>query len=161
MMHCPVHQAKAKRPNGFTLLESLLVLAIISLATTLAFTQFYQFRQKPNLEKSIQSLSSFVNVVRQQAIVSQSVVALEIETKSGRFASRPGTKKFELDNAFSVSVETAKELVDGNAANIVFNPDGSSSGGYIQLKAASGKFGRITINWLTGNTTVVTGQERI
>jgi general secretion pathway protein H len=138
---------------GFTLLELLVVLAIMGLMMVIAAPRIAGVLPGAELDSGTRQLASGLREARSKAvslnrqvpfILSGSANSYSIGT--GRTASKAGT----LPDNIAITLWTGTTEVTGaNQGAIRFFPDGSSTGGRIELAGKAGKR-RIEVDWLTG-----------
>ncbi len=134
-----------KTKNGFTLLELMVVLAIIATATIFAIPNFKQWQVRDSLENSIKEiysnivearLSAFalntttrVNISKTNNIYTISVYELDVPTITCNPSlagwSQLKTSQLKLNENFDIS--------GSGIGNICFYRDGSSSGGVLNF----------------------------
>ena len=133
--------------NGFTLLELLVVITILALVSTLVGVNFGG--DGTNLDSIARTLVTDLRYVRSKAMIANADAALVLDPDSGAYYSRAA--KIERPLPDSVSVELTVDLrdTDGRRGQIVFYPDGSSSGGEVRL-SRNGRSLEITTAWLNG-----------
>jgi general secretion pathway protein H len=146
----PVHLSIVSRTSaGFTLLEMLVVLAILGLVVALALPTLQRPPDNLRLEAATRTLASALRFSRAQAIARNVDVVLTIHADRRVFESSTGSA-VQLDQEISVEmIFAALERRGGAVGAIRFFPDGSSSGGDIVL-TLNKRRARISVNWLTG-----------
>lgn len=72
------------RGQGFTLIEILIVLVIISIVTTIALTNL-RVNENRHLENFTNELSQLISLVEEQALLRPSVLAMKIDKDSYEF----------------------------------------------------------------------------
>jgi general secretion pathway protein H len=142
------------RSRGFTLLELLVVLAIIGLV--LAAVPGFLLRDQPTLafERTVRQLVDGLRQTRSEAMVRNREEVFQIDTET--HAWRPGREQalHQLDPAFEIELLTARgERIGATGGQIRFYPDGSATGGRIRL-ATDGLGAAVVVDWLTGRVTV-------
>ena len=144
---------RASVAAGFTLLEILVVLAVLGLALVLVTGFRPPWSRGLDLDTTAAELASQLRLVRSEAIAGNRAVALELDLAGRRY--RPGTAAARpLPTAFAVELVTISGERQGTAlGGIRFHPDGSSSGGRIVLADRSRRVA-IGVDWLTGRVTV-------
>lgn len=148
--------AKKKRSAGFTLIELLIVITIMGLA--LALVAGHGKMRSAGLEENgaASDLAGGLREARAQAIVQNRPVALTLDIAAHRWQI-DGRPARTVPPQFSLAVVTVKGATrGGKVASIVFEPDGSSTGGRIDFNDGLRKFA-VNIDWLTGNVRVTQG----
>jgi general secretion pathway protein H len=134
---------------GFTLLEVLMVLAILGLVAALALPTLRRPPDKLRLEAATRTLVSALRFSRVQAIARNDDVVVTIHANRRILESSTGPA-IKIDQEISVEmIFAASERRRDAAGAIRFFPDGTSSGGDIIL-TLNKRRARISVNWLTG-----------
>ena len=142
------------RSRGFTLLELIVVLAIVALVV--ALVPGLMLRSQPGLDVEVaaRALADGLRQTRSQAMVSnrEEVFSLDVEQRLFR-AGRSQPLK-QLDRTLELHLYTAQaELMDARSGRIRFFPDGSSTGGAIGLSLDEQQ-SRVSVDWLTGHVAI-------
>lgn len=136
---------------GFSLIEMLIVLAILALAISM-FAATPPWAKRTTLVSSARAIQALLDHARYLAIMRAAPVEVTIDTGKREIAL--GDDKVQLSPGVSLTA-TVGTVAVRPAANgaIVFRHDGSSSGGRIVL---ADEATRIEINnlWLTGLTRI-------
>jgi len=138
----------SRRISGFTLIEILVVFVIISLMFALVPMVI-----KPSigsqLKNSAREISILLRWTRTHAVTERQHIALWMNTadKQYQIDSREGIHI--LPEEVEVLMTVADHEIDGSNAAIRFYPDGSSSGGTIELAVENEGY-TIQVDWLTG-----------
>lgn len=156
---------RARRPaSGFSLLEMLLVMALIAIATLLAMAAFGGGMQGMALRGGAKDLAAQFRFARAVAISSgepQDVVidpqARRWEGAKGRSGSLPDGGEIVFTGARASLFEDASAPSDGGKGAVRFFPDGAATGGRVRMLA--GEAGRrggwdVDVGWLTGEVRV-------
>jgi general secretion pathway protein H len=139
---------RARQPGGFTLIETLVVLVVIALAIGLVAMRGPGHSARLELDGAARDVAGLLRMARAQAIAHDRAVAVLLDP-TAHVLRIDGTLHPALPAA--IGVRLVPPPSGGNA--IVFAPDGSASGGRIDLV---GKARTVTVNvdWLTGRVTV-------
>ncbi len=151
---CNAHPPQpAAGPAGFTLLEILVVLAIVGFALVLVVGYRPPWSRGFAVDTIAAELSSELRLVRSQAITENRAVALELDVKGHRY--RVGSAALRsLPASLSIQMLTIAGQREGaDVGSIRFNPDGSSTGGRIVLAEGPRRVA-IGVDWLTGRVSV-------
>ena len=140
--------------DGFTLLELLVVLGIISLV--LVSVVAFRAPRPGNfaLKASAHEIAAHLRAARASAIQRNAERVFWLNMTKGKFWSEPANKKRSLPPGVKTTLVTAQsEIFNGDLASIRFFPDGSSTGGAVVLDR-TGRGYAITTDWLTGQIRV-------
>lgn len=141
---------------GFTLIEVLVVLAIVGLALGLVAVRGASGNRTMALEAAAMGLAEDLRQARSQAIYANAPVRLMLDLER-RTWGLGNQRQHGLPPDVAVEFLTIASAVVGKGqAGIEFAPDGSSSGGTITLRDG-GQVRRITIDWLTGRVGIIHG----
>lgn len=135
--------------RGFTLLEVLIVVALIAVMTALVAGVVVGGLDGARVRAASKDLVAGLRATRSKAVVSREsqVLTLDLERRAYQV---PGHDWVELPDSMDLSMETAAdEVVDETVGGIRFFPDGSSTGGNIELRRGEALW-RIDVAWLTG-----------
>lgn len=139
--------------RGFTLVEILVVIVIMGvIVATIASAMGYSLTGQ-QMRSASRDLVAALRYTRGQAIVKREpqVLLLNVDDKSYRVANR---SPVQLPPQFDLAIETARqEMLSRGEGGIRFYPDGSSTGGNIELSRGDTVW-RIDINWLTGEVSL-------
>ena len=133
--------------RGFTLLELLVVLAVISLvaAVSLPYLRFGGI----DARTAAQDLSAELGLARARALATHHPANLVIDAGARRFGLE-GALDHDIPRGLTLTWALPSGQVEGNRAAITFFPDGGSTGGRLVL-SGRGKDAAIEIDWLAGS----------
>ena len=138
---------------GFTLLELIVVLAIVSLGYAAVGVNFSAGNDAMELKAAARDLSSGLRYIRSQAMLSHETATLDFNLSRNSYSLTGQNKIYTIPENIDVTVNTAKDELHDGIAHLRFFPDGSSIGGRITLEKKS-HVQEININWLTGHVTL-------
>lgn len=146
------------RKRGFTLIEILAVVALIAIAITTVAVSVGGGLSGARIKGASRDLVAALRYTRGQAIVKREQQALSVDVEQRRYQA-PGKKWVELPKDMSMKLFTARsELEEEGVGRIRFFPDGSSTGGHIDLLHDEAVW-RIEIMWLTGDVSLREGGD--
>jgi general secretion pathway protein H len=139
---------------GVTLIEMLVVLAIIALAFALALPNLQGAARSVGVRTTAFDMKMHLGVARAAAIAKGRPMAVVIDVGGRRYASEADDRWVALPPGLGVRVTSMRDP-GGNAQRprLVFFPDGSSTGGAILLKRDNAAF-NVAVDWLTGEASV-------
>ncbi|HEY0503556.1 MAG TPA: GspH/FimT family pseudopilin [Lysobacter sp.] len=135
--------------RGTSLLEMLLVIALIAAASVLALAAFGGGREGIQLRSSAKTVAAQLRYTRTLAVASGKPQRFTVDPAAHTWTA-PGGRRGEIPPNLRVSFTGAREVqpTRGEGA-IVFFADGASTGGRVQLAARRAAW-NIDVAWLTG-----------
>lgn len=145
---------KACGERGFTLLELLVVLIVAVLLIAVVPPLLSGLAASTELRGAAMRIAAALRFTRNAAVTRHREEALLVDLAQRRFQVSAEGRQLALPQDIGIGLHTAQsELLTGDLGSIRFFPDGSSTGGHIDL--SSGRLGyRINVDWLTGRVTV-------
>jgi general secretion pathway protein H len=135
---------------GFTLLELMLVLAILAMATVAVSSLYRSNVGSTGFQSSAQVLASRLRDLRAAAMGrgTEKVATIDVNRRIVKFED--GRPPVAFDHNVKLEVTAAEsEQLSPSVAGVRFYPNGSSSGGVIALHR-NGQVFEVQVNWLTG-----------
>lgn len=139
--------------HGFTLVELLIALALVAVLSAMMAPMLLPSAGR-TLQASGQELAQYLRETRRQARAKRQTHIFTVDTANQRY-QREGSERWQdLPDGMTVELTTARSLLDTSSrGRIVFNPDGSSTGGRVEL-SLNGLAKHIDVEWLTGKIRV-------
>ena len=143
------NDASLKRARGVSLLEMLLVLALIAIASTLAAMALTGGLDGMRMRSSAKEIAAQMRYTRALAISTGKPQRFAIDPEGHRWQA-PNRKPGRIADSLGVRFTGAREAqARAGEGGILFFPDGASTGGRVQLQAKRAAW-RIDVGWLTG-----------
>lgn len=137
--------------DGFTLVEMLVVIAIIALAAVVGWQRLPATGERARLDQATALLRKVVVEARTAAMMSGRSARLLIDPDRGHLVVDRGGQAVVTLPQIAMRLTTAIEAEPAGAdrPSILFMPDGSNSGAQFDLQAGSSSR-RLLLSWLTG-----------
>lgn len=147
-----------RRQAGFTLLEMLVVLGIIALVVAVALPYMPRRADAMAVRGAAQAVADGLRQTRGLAVRdgSSALFTLDVEARRWRIDSTNGEggRGGRLPAELKLALETDRRLVHSpREAAIRFFPDGSSTGGKVELRKGEA-VALLAVDWLTGKVSV-------
>lgn len=142
--------------RGFTLLETLLVVALLALAAALAAAAVSGGFRGMELRSTAKEMAAQLRYTRARAIATGQPQRFIVDP-GARTWTAPNGRDGEIPRRLSVEFTGAREVepAEGQGA-IQFFPDGAATGGRITLALDDAAW-KIDVAWLTGEVTLSRG----
>ena len=149
----PGHQnsrARAIRDSGFTLLELLVVLAIIALTITVSVGSIRSSGGVVRVQPLAVRVAADLRLARADAIAQSRPVEVIFDAKAHAYSIGGAGAAVKLPAGIAFTLVTSQEFQRSvDRARLVFFPDGSSTGGQLTLTDRRLDI-VLSIDWLTG-----------
>lgn len=145
---------RCRGTGGFSLIEIIVVLAVLSLAMIISLPRTGAERHDRDLAAFSIDLAARLRSMRAEAIRRNDTLSFTLDAESHSIKLSHELDVRPLPKSLSVEVTAARELASSTRqAAVAFFSDGSSSGGTIHIVQGSSRR-LIKINWLTGAVTI-------
>src|SRR5690242_2470242 len=143
------------RPAGFTILEMLIVLALMAIIASVVIPIFGPGVSTTELKRSARELAAGLRLARSQAIAQRAESLLELDVANRAFRVPPDPTVHSMPEGIELKLYTAqRDLVNEQLGAVRFFPDGGSNGGRITVAAGDRKYD-VDIDWLTGRVAIL------
>ena len=142
-----------RRLRGFTLVELLVVFAILALVVGLAPPALEKMRESSQYRSTLRSLAAELRAARQQALLTRSPTRVVIDLAQHRFGLDGARTSHAIPETLQLRTTVAGIESTAEQAAIRFFPDGGSTGGSIEVIRPSGSGSRLQVDWLSGRVT--------
>ena len=135
--------------RGYTLVELLIVITLV--VSIGAFLAPMMLPSPARLtQQAAGDIATALRETRREARARQMRMRFAIDTDSGRYGTLGLSRTHALPQDVKARLTTAESLLSGDSTGgIDFFPDGSSSGGRIELSASDIGL-KVDVEWLTG-----------
>ncbi|MEZ0469229.1 type II secretion system protein XpsH [Luteimonas salinilitoris] len=150
---------RVARSRGFSLLEVLMVVALIAVASVLAVGVLGGGIERLQLRSSAKELAANLRFTRAHALATGAPQRFVIDPVAHTWqgpAGRQGSVPDTLDIVFTGAREVQPRTDQGA---IVFFDDGASTGGRVQLRSGDVAW-NVDVAWLTGEVRLHRGERR-
>ena len=136
---------------GFSLLEMLVVLAIVSVIAGIAVVSVQQARSGTSPYGYARDIAESMTALRYRAMNTGRIQTSDIDIEGKTISATEPRLRIVLPEtwAFSITIGRGPTQVE-TAPKIMFLPDGTSSGAEITLRNPDGAAAYVRVNWLTG-----------
>lgn len=136
---------------GYTLLEVLAVIGILALMTS-ALMVSWPVRFEDRLDVVSERIRLSLIAAREAAMRTNEPARVVFDLKQRRWSGFDG-RTSELPEEIRIEVTAARKLSEAQDLGVAFMPQGSSTGGTIELSDDTGR-AVVTIDWLTGRIAI-------
>lgn len=136
--------------GGFTLIEVLVTLLLATLIISTVPPMLTGTISSTETRAAARQLAAGLRHARSQAIATQQETALMLDLEQRRFRTTSGRHDIRLAEDLDLTLTTTDSEVAGpDQGNIRFFPDGSSTGGRIEVADQKHRY-TLDVDWLTG-----------
>ena len=141
--------------RGVTLLELLIVLALMAFVVGIALPMFGGPLSTSELRASARQLAAGLRLARSEAVSQRRETFLVVDVAGKRFKVDRDPQTHTLPARVELKLFTAQnDLVSESVGSIRFYPDGGSNGGRVTVASGARKFD-VDVDWLTGRVAIL------
>ncbi|WP_239645081.1 GspH/FimT family pseudopilin [Comamonas sp. B-9] len=149
------HPRATQRPaahQGFTLIELMVVFAIMALVVAMAPVAYDRLKDGVQYRDTVRTMISQLRSARYSAVSQGEPVRFTVDLQT-RHYGYAGAEK-EIPETVDLRTTVAdREFVPNSSASIVFLASGGSTGGSVEILRKNGAGTRLRVDWLSGRVT--------
>ena len=142
-----------RRGHGFTLVEMLVVFAIMALIAGLVPVAYGRMREASQYRDAVRTIASQLRSARIVAMTEGRETRFTLDLQNRQYGL-DGSPFRQLPEPLQLRVVVAdREIAPGGQAAIRFLPSGGATGGSIEVLRAPGSGARLRVDWFSGRVT--------
>jgi len=140
--------------RGFTLIELMVVFAIMGLIISIVPSSFQKIRDSAQYRDTLRTMVSDIRSARYRASAEGREIRFKVDLSSRKFGLE-GASLHDIPESVQVRATVAnQELSPQGVAAILFLPEGGATGGSIDVIRSAGNGTRLRVDWLSGRVTL-------
>jgi len=158
------------RSRGFSLLELVIVLIIISLLAILVTPTLTKTISHMEVKSAAKKVSAILRYCRNDAINKNRIYQVNFDSESNLISvmsADEGEEKLSVRNSYPLprdvrmeKVEAGKTFFESTLPSFEFYPNGGANGGTAVIRGGEGRGYAIQVDFLTGTVKVESAKER-
>lgn len=148
------------KQQGFTLLELIVVLALVSLLLGLMMPSLQRTISREQYRANVRQLATVMRLAHSQAATSHQRVRVFLNKETGRYWLEGSKRQGVLADMRLGDVRLVWQQSDRRQGYIAFYADGTSSGGKLVMTDPTGRLYNLEVGVITGKVTLKTGEEK-
>lgn len=151
------HPAQRRRSPraGFTLVEMLVVLALMAIIAAIAIPILGPGVSTSELKSAARKVAAGLRMAREDAVATRNDTRLVLDLEHRTFQIERDAHVYALPRGLELKLFTAQnDIMSESVGAIRFYPDGGSTGGRVTLAAGERKF-EVDVDWLTGRVAIL------
>jgi general secretion pathway protein H len=147
--------ARPPRSAGMTLLELLVVLALMAIIAAVVVPVLGPGVSNTDLKTAARKVAAGLRVARNDAVATRTDTRVMLDLEHRTFQIERDPRVYALPREMQMKLFTAQsDLVSETTGAIRFFPDGGSNGGRVTLGAGERKY-EVDVDWLTGRVAIL------
>lgn len=138
-----------RRKHGFTLLELIVVLAIVSLTASMVIPVSSAMQYEAMARGSARTLAADLRWLRQQALSLQQDTSLEIDLTARRYSRSVDKVERTMPPQVDMAYAPIENVPLSTPSAIRFFADGTSTGGTVQFRSSTRSY-IVSVTWPFG-----------
>ena len=147
-------------PDGFTLLELMVVLALLALLMGLVLPGLQRTVKKERDRATLRQLTTTLRLARSQAATTRQRVRVFVNRETGQYRLEDSNRQGVLTGMRLGETRLVWQDPGHRQGYIAFYGDGSSSGGKLALEDLTGRRYNLEVEIITGKVSLKTGEEK-
>jgi general secretion pathway protein H len=136
--------------RGFTLVELLVVFAIIALLTAVVPLAFERLRESSQYRDTVRGMLSDIRQARYRALSEGRDIRFRVDVAQRNYGIEGRPLKLVPQPLTLRATVADIQLSTARGAGILFLPSGGATGGTIEIVRPGGAGVRLTVDWLSG-----------
>jgi general secretion pathway protein H len=145
-------KSRTGKNDGFTLLELMVVLALLTLLIGLVLPGLLKSYQREQERSKIRKFLTLLRSARSEAVTRHQRVRLAVDLDTGHYNLIGFTGKGVLNDLRLVDPHLVWDDMDQRRGYIIFYPDGSSSGAKLVIISPNGRRYFVKVDTISGKT---------
>ena len=141
--------SRSRDSEGFTLIEVMVVVAILALTLTIGYPAFVSMRQRQGLTRAQTDLQEACRDARRHAILTAQPTFLVFHPLEGTFEGGGFHGQFPADVHIDIMGVNFVECENADEAQVRFNPNGTSDEFTIVIEGANGEKTQLSLEPIT------------
>ena len=141
------------RQRGFTLVELLVVFAMVALLVSLVPVAYERLRESAQYRDTVRGVLAGIRQARYRAVSEGREVRFGIDLAGRRYGVEGRPQKSLPESLRLRTTVAGIEMGPDKSASIRFLPSGGATGGTVEILRPSGAGVRLTVDWLSGAVT--------
>lgn len=138
-----------RQERGFTLIELMVVFAILGLVMAIAPSAYDKMKTSMDYRDAVRGVVTEMRAARQQAVLTGRDTAFAVDLEHKQYGVQGG-KPRPIPDDIEMRAIVADSEAKGAHFAIRFLPSGGASGGSVDVMRSSGDGVRLRVDWFSG-----------